>query len=176
MPGKPVPAALVTELQRQFNHELAAAHAYTALAVWCFDQNLKGFSRYFYKQAGEEREHAQKFMDHLLDRGVMPELAALAAPTTRFKTLLDVAKHARTMEQDNTAGIHRVYETALEHKDYPAQVLTHWFIEEQVEEEAWCDEMVARAEAATTPGALQALDHHIIKQLADQGHDGGDDD
>ena len=171
MPGHSIPAGLLSELQRQLNHELAAAHAYTALAVWCFDRNLKGFARYFYKQSGEERVHAQKFIDHLLDRGVMPLLTALPAPKTKFKTLVEVARHARSMEQENTAGIHRAYEAAGKHKDYPAQVLLHWYINEQVEEEAWGDEMVARAEASTTPGGMQALDRHIDRYLADRGHE-----
>jgi hypothetical protein len=34
MDGVPVPPALQNELQRQLNHELSAAHADTALAVW----------------------------------------------------------------------------------------------------------------------------------------------
>jgi ferritin len=174
MPGNPIPKVLVTELQRQLNHELGAAHAYTALAVWCFERNLKGFARYFHKQSGEEREHAQKFMDHLLDRGVMPELFALPAPKTRFKALAEVARHARAMEQANTGGIHQAYEVAVKQKDYPAQVLLHWYINEQVEEEAWCDEMVARAESSTSEGGLQALDRHIERYLADRGHDEGD--
>jgi ferritin len=174
MPGKPIPPALVTELQRQLNHEFSASHAYTALAVWCFDRNLKGFSHYFHKQAGEEREHAQKFMDHLLDRGVVPMLAALPAPRTKFATLVEVAQHARTMEHENTAGIHQAYEAAVREKDYPAQVLLQWYISEQVEEEAWCDEMVARAETSTSEGGMQALDRHIERYLADRGHAGGE--
>jgi hypothetical protein len=35
-----------------------------------------------------------------------------------------------------------VFEAALAAKDYPAQVFMHWFINEQVEEEAWCAEMI----------------------------------
>jgi ferritin len=174
MPEHSIPAGLVSELQRQLNHELGAAHAYTALAVWCFDRNLKGFSRYFYKQSAEERVHAQKFMDHLLDRGVMPVLTELPAPKTKFKALLEVARHARSMEQENTRGIHRAYEVSLKQKDYAAQVLLQWYINEQVEEEAWCDEMVARAETSTSEGGLQALDRHIERYLADRGHEGGD--
>src|SRR5512136_1420332 len=130
MPGQPIPAKVVTEFQRQFNHELGAAHAYLALATWCADQNLKGFARFFHKQAGEEREHAQRFMDHLNDRGVCPALAAIAAPKMKFKTLLEVAKHAREMEHANTAGIHRAYEAALKAGDYASQVHLQWFISE----------------------------------------------
>ncbi len=107
MPGLPIKPAVLTEIQRQLNHEWSAAHAYTALAVWCAERNLKGFAQFFHKQSGEEREHAQKFMDHLLDRGAMPELLAIPAPMTKFKSVLEAAQYARQMEQANTTGIHR---------------------------------------------------------------------
>lgn len=174
MPGQPIPARVVTELQRQFNHELGAAHAYTALAVWCAAQNLKGFSRFFHKQSGEEREHAQRFMDHLIDRGATPELSALPAPKAKFKNVLEVAKHARAMEHANTAGIHKAYEAALKAGDYATQVHVQWFITEQVEEEAWCDEMVERVEAAMASGGIGFLDRHIERYLAEPAHAGGD--
>lgn len=169
MPGVAIASEVLTELQRQLNHELGASHAYTALAVWCFDKNLKGFAHYFYKQSGEERQHAQRFIDHLLDRGAVPELGAISAPRTAFDSLIDVARHARDMEQANTRGIAKAYEAALTHKDYQSQVFLHWFINEQVEEEAWADEMVARAESSTTPGGMQALDRHLERYLADRG-------
>jgi len=174
MPGVPIKPAVLTELQRQLNHELGAAHAYTALALWCVDQNLKGFARFFYKQSGEEREHAQRFMDHLLDRGVVPELRDVAAPRTKFGGLLEVARHAQSMEQANTTGIHQAYEASLKERDLPAQVLLHWFVSEQVEEEDWCDEMVERVEAAGTGAGLSALDRHIERYLADDAHGGGE--
>lgn len=175
MAGHAIPPAVLTEIQRQMNHEYGAAHAYTALAHWCDAHSLKGFARFFHKQAGEEREHAQRFADHLLDRGAGPELAALPAPRTSFGSLLEVAQHARTMEQVNTKGIHQVHEAALAAKDYAAQAALQWFIGEQVEEEAWCDEMVARVEAAGPGFALMALDRHIERMLAEKGHEVGDD-
>lgn len=174
MPGIAIPATVTRELQRQLNHELGAAHAYTALALWCADKNLKGFARFFHKQSGEEREHAQRFMDHLVDRGVMPELHELPAPKAKFKTLLDVAKHARQMEQANTAGIHQAFEAALKAKDYPAQVALQWFVTEQVEEEAWCDEMVERVESAQAAGGVGFLDRHIERYLSEPSHAGGE--
>lgn len=160
-----VPAKVVTELNRQMNHELAAAHNYRALSLWCADGNFKGFAAYFAKQAGEEQEHAGKIGDHLIDRGVQPELAAIAAPKQNFKSLLEVAQQALAMEQANTEGINAVYEAALAAKDYPGQVLMHWFINEQVEEEAWATEMVERVQAATCAGSLSDLDRHIERLL-----------
>ena len=160
-----IPSKVLTELNRQLNYELSAAHAYLAMSAWCEVQNLKGFASFFAKQAGEEREHAGKLMKHVLDRGIAPELTAIAAPKRDFGSLLKVAEQAQTMEQANTQGINAVFEAAVAAKDYPAQVLMHWFINEQVEEEAWAAEMVDRVQNATCAGSLMDLDRHIEKLL-----------
>jgi len=171
MPGKAVSPAVATELQRQFNYELSAAHSYLALAIWCDQENLKGFAEFFHKQAEEEREHADKIMDHLLDRGVYPIVKELSAPRTQFESIIDIAKQAQSMEQANTRGIVAAYEAALKESDYPAQVMLQWFISEQVEEEAWTDEMVDRVARANCAGGLGELDRHIIKYMTEKSED-----
>ncbi len=123
---------------------------------------------YFYKQAGEEREHARKFMDHLLDRAVLPNLAQLNAPKVQFDSILDIARTAQNMERSNTSGIHQCYDVAMREKDFPAQVLLHWFINEQVEEEDWTDELVERVERANCAGGIAELDRHIERYLTDE--------
>jgi len=176
MPARSIPAAVAAQLQRQMNHEYGAAHAYTALAHWCAEHNLKGFARFFHKQSGEEREHAQRFAAHLLDRGTLPELAALPEPVTRFKDVLEVARHAQKMEQQNTRGIQQVLAAALKADDYAAQAALQWFVTEQVEEEAWCAEMVARVALVVNTPAVMMLDRHIEKLLAEPSGPEGDDD
>jgi len=179
MPGIAIKSEVASEIQRQFNHELSAAHAYLTLAAWCDDQNLKGFARFFSKQAAEEREHAQKFIDHLLDRAVAPKFAAIPEPRSTFASLLDVAQHAQAMEQANTAGVNACFEAALREGDYPAQVLLHWFINEQVEEEAWTDELIDRVTRANCAGGLSELDRHVERYLKEEGiqaNVGGDED
>jgi ferritin len=164
-----IASQVIAELNRQLNHELAAAHAYQALSLWCSDENLTGFASFFAKQAAEEREHAGKIADHLLDRDSRPKLDGIAAPKQDFKSLLDVAQQAQVMEQANTQGINTVYEAAVAAKDYPTQVLMHWFINEQIEEEAWCTEMVQRVQAASCAGGMSDLDRHIERYLAKGG-------
>ena len=41
----------------------------------------------------------------------------------------------------------------------------HWFINEQVEEEAWAVEMVERVRDASCAGGMAALDRHIMRFL-----------
>ena len=166
MPKSKIPAHVIEALNRQLNHELSAAQGYRALSAWCADQNLIGFASYFAKQVNEEHDHAGKISAHMIDRNVVPVLAALAAPRQNFKSLLEVAQHAQEMEHTNTEGINSVYEAALAAKDYASQVFMQWFINEQVEEEAWCIEMVERIQAANCAGGLSDLDRHIERYLS----------
>jgi ferritin len=163
-----MPPKVAEELNRQFNQELTAAHSYLALSVWCDVRNLKGFGKYFVKQAGEERAHAERLLKHLTDRSVTAEVTALPAPKQEFKNLLEVALQAQAQEHANTLGINAVYEAAVAAKDYPAQVLMHWFINEQVEEEDWSTEMVERVQTASCAGSVSDLDRHIERYLEEE--------
>jgi ferritin len=167
MPKSKISEKVVEELIRQFNLELAAAHSYLALSIWCDIRNFKGFGKYFAKQATEERAHAERIIKHLTDRGIAADVAAIPAPKQEFRTMLEVALQAQSQEHANTQGINAVFEAALAAKDYPAQVLMHWFINEQVEEEAWAAEMVERVQSATCAGSTSDLDRHIERYLAE---------
>jgi ferritin len=169
MIGTRIKASVLSELQRQLNQELGAAYNYQAMSLWCEDQHLQGFASFFEKQAAEERLHARKIIDHLLDRGVLPELSSIPAPKGKFENILEATEQARTMEQTNTAGIHLAYEAAVTETDLPAQVLLHWFINDQVEEEAWAGQMVTRVARASCSGGLSDLDRHIERYLNREG-------
>jgi len=168
MPTSKISPKVVEELNRQFNQELAAAHSYLALSIWCDHRNLKGLGKYFVKQAGEERAHAERILKHLTDRGITAKVTEVPAPNQEFKTLLEVAQQAQAQERANTLGVNSVFEAAVAAKDYPAQVLMHWFINEQVEEEDWSNEMVERVQAATCAGSNSDLDRHIERYLSDE--------
>jgi ferritin len=168
MPTSKVPQKVAEELNRQFNQELAAAHSYLALSIWCDNRNLKGFGKYFVKQAGEERTHAERIIKHLTDRGATAHVTEVPAPNQGFKNLLEVAQQAQTQEHANTLGINAVYEAAVAGKDYPAQVLMQWFINEQVEEEDWAAEMLERVQASTCAGSNSDLDRHIERYLEEE--------
>src|SRR5947209_15375596 len=114
-----IPARVLAELNRQFNDELSAAHGYLALSLWCEDQNLKGFASYFGKQSAEEQGHAKKLANHLIDRGVMPEIAAAAAPKGSSKSPLEFRHQARGMGSAKTKGINAPSKPPPPAKDIP---------------------------------------------------------
>ena len=162
----PVPSAkVIAALEKQADHELLASQSYLAMSYWCDVHHHAGFASFFKTQAGEEMAHAIKLLKHLADRDVVPKMGAIPAPYGTFKLLVEVAQAAYDFERATTAGIHAAYETALAEKDYPAQVLLHWFINEQVEEEAWSDKLLVKTREAGCAGALLNLDRHLAKIL-----------
>jgi ferritin len=163
---------LISALNKQANQELQAAQAYLAMAYWCDVHHYAGFAKFFHEQVSEEHGHAGKILKHLADRDVVPAIGVIAAPAVSFKNLNEIAKTVYDLERGNTAGIHAAYETALAEKDYPGQVLLHWFISEQVEEEAWSDNLLVKTREATCAGALSSLDRHLSKVLS--GDSSGD--
>lgn len=156
---------VIQALECQATHELYAAQVYLAMACWCDVEHYSGFAEFYHKQSAEETAHAKKFLHYLVERDVVPAIGAVAAPPATFESLLATAQGAYQLERDNTAGIHACYKLAVAAEDYATQVMLHWFIAEQVEEEAWSDKIVAKTRQAACSGAITYLDRHIVKEL-----------
>jgi ferritin len=152
-------------MNEQINKELFSSYLYLSMAAYFEDKNLPGFANWMHIQADEEREHAMKFYDHILQRGGKVQLKAIDAPKTEWSSTLEVAEEVAAHEAKVTASIYSLYELALKEKDYPAQVMLQWFITEQVEEEKNAAEIVANLkmiEAHET--AVLMLDHRLSKR------------
>ena len=122
-------------INEQINKELFSSYLYLSMSAYFASKNLQGFSKWMHVQAGEERGHAMKLYEHLENRGGRVLLKALEAPKTEWASNLEAFKNAAAHEAMITASIYALYEIALKEKDYPAQVLLQWFINEQVEED-----------------------------------------
>jgi ferritin len=132
------------ELNAQINAEFYSAYLYLAMSSWCDTQNLKGFAHWLNIQYQEETLHTLKFMQHLQDRGGLVELRAIAAPPAKFDSALQLFERILDHERSITERIHKIYEKALAEKDYTTQVFLHWFVTEQVEEEANVDHVLEK--------------------------------
>ena len=55
----------------QIQKELYSSYLYLSMAAYFEDRNLSGFSHWMRVQESEEREHAMKLYDFLLERGVL---------------------------------------------------------------------------------------------------------
>ena len=167
--------AMQDAINEQINKEFYSSYLYLSMAAYFEDKNLMGFGHWMRLQADEERGHAMKFYNYILDRGGHVKLKAIDAPETEWKSNLVVAEQVAEHEANVTASIHALYELAQKEKDYAAQVLLQWFITEQVEEEKNAAELVAKLRLIEERGtAVLMLDHRLSKRKGESGEDEGE--
>jgi len=152
-------------MNEQINKEMFSSYLYLSMAAYFEDKNLPGFANWMRVQADEERMHAMKFYDFILERGGRVFLKAIDAPQTDWKSSLEVAEEVAAHEAMVTASINDLYELALKEKDYPSQVLLQWFITEQVEEESSAGQIVADLKLVEGSGTAVLL---LDKQLGER--------
>ncbi|MGH8247712.1 MAG: ferritin [Gammaproteobacteria bacterium] len=155
-------------MNEQINKELFSSYLYLSMAAYFEERNLPGFAHWMRIQEAEEREHAMKFYDHLVDRGGRVLLKAMEAPKTEWKSPLEVFEEAAAHEASVTTSINALYELAQKEKDYPAQVMLQWFVSEQVEEEKNAAEILANLKLIEERGtAVLMLDHRLAKRTTE---------
>ena len=157
--------AMQDAINEQINKELYSSYLYLSMAAYFEDKNLPGFAKWMHTQEGEEREHAMKLYEFLVDRGGRVALKPIAAPESDWKSPLEVFKQVAAHEAAVTASIHSLYEAAVKEKDYPAQAMLQWFITEQVEEEKNAAQVISQLELVEARGtAVLMLDHQLGKR------------
>lgn len=130
-------------LNEQVCHELSAHQAYLGMAAYFGLKNHDKWADIFHKQSMEERGHALKIIQFLVDVDAQEEIPALPAATVTYKSALDVVKAALANEQKVTAQFQAMAKVALAEGDFTSFQFLQWFIEEQVEEEATMDKYVS---------------------------------
>jgi ferritin len=160
-------SALLASLNSQINFERYSAEVYLALAVPLDDIDLSGMGNWLYTQAHEERKHAQKFIDYLLDVNETVDIDALAKPEVVVgedvfglvrKTFIAALEH----ENKVTERIHALYKEAQAVADLSTCEFLRWFVTEQVEEERKIVLILNRLNIAGNDGAaLLILDKEL---------------
>jgi bacterioferritin B len=136
----------VEALNAQIAREFAAAHQYTAIGAYYAGETFPRLSAFFYEQADEEREHAMKMVNYLLDRDADVQLTGVDQPVTKFADHVAPISLALEQERSVTVAISQLFEVARETRDFTAEQFIHWFLEEQVEEESSMSDLLTVAE------------------------------
>ena len=158
MPTKTVEAAINDQIAKEF----FASHLYLSMTAWFEDQNLPGFANWMRMQTEEERAHAMRLFNYLIEAGGRVRLQAIDEPAVDFQSPLQVMKESLKHEQKVTASIRKIYELAEKEKDYGTQLHLQWFITEQQEEEKNVGDVIARLEmAGDNKVALMFIDREL---------------
>lgn len=152
-------------INSQIQKEFASAYLYLAMSAYFEGLNLPGFASWLRKQFGEEQEHALKLYDYLIERGGVVELGAIPQPSKSWGSPLEAFREVLAHENKVTQSIHDLFTLAVQEKDYASEVMLHWFINEQVEEEDNATQVVANLERIDAHDtAVLMLDHRLGKR------------
>lgn len=124
-------------INKQINMELHASYVYLALA-YQFDRHdiaLKGFHKFFKDNSDEEREHAQKLMKYLNDRGGRIKLSPIEPPSKfEFTTGIEAMEVALQLERDVNESLLKLHALASEKSDpHLTDFIEEQFLDEQVQ-------------------------------------------
>jgi len=152
-------------INEQMKNELYSAYLYLAMSAHFEAENLPGFARWTRLQAKEETEHAMKFFDYVTDSGGRVTLHAIDQPPVEYGSPLKVFESILEHEKKVTGMIHNLYAAAVKENDFATQVMLHWFITEQVEEEKNASAIVEQLKMAEEhKGIWVNIDHHVGKR------------
>jgi ferritin len=160
---------LTDVLEEKFNDQITlefeASLVYRQLAIEMEIRDLPGIASWLRSQADEEIVHANKWIDHLSDRGNHPKIGASSAPKVDVDTVLDVFEVALQHERRVSESIRDLYRAADD--DIDSKTLIQWFVNEQVEEEATVSSIVGRLKLIDGDGpGLLRLDDELTARSA----------
>jgi len=154
--------SLAQAMNDQIRVELESSYIYLSMAAWLHDRDLDGMARWMRAQAHEEMTHAMKFFDHILDRGSRVILQDVAQIKTDWSSIQEIWNDTYAHEQLVTSKINDLLTIAREERDYQAEPLLNWFIEEQIEEEATASKIAGEIEmVGNDKSALLMLDREL---------------
>ncbi|MGO1183807.1 MAG: ferritin [Micrococcaceae bacterium] len=161
--------ALEAKFNDQITLELQAAHVYRQLSIAADSQDLPGVASWMRAQAEEELVHAQKFIDHVVDRDNDAVIGALEAPgLSSDLSPQQIFKAALDHEQKVSESIRKLYRATEEAGDLESRPLLLWFIDEQVEEEATVSEVLGKLDRVGNDGAgVLRIDAELGSRHAD---------
>ena len=133
-------------INEQINKELYSEYLYISMQAWFASKNLDGFANWMEVQSKEERFHAMKFFNFVLERGGRVELMAIDKPDFEFGTPQNAFKMTLEHEKFVSKSINDLMDIAIQENDHASKSFLQWFVDEQVEEEATADKILSRLE------------------------------
>lgn len=137
---------MAAAINDQIKAEFDSAYIYLGMAAYFQDCNLPGMAHWMEKQYHEELEHAERFIEHLYERGARVKIGEIAKPRESYDGPLSVFKESLRHERYVTERIDKLMDQAIEEKDHATSSMLRWFVDEQVEEEANVEAIVRNLE------------------------------
>ena len=125
---------LIEPYNDQIKSEFTASAQYIAIAVYFDEMGLIELATFFQNQSDEERMHALKFVNFMLETGAKPTVPSTPELRNDFESPVDAIQFALDQENQVTAQINNLVDISIREGDHASNNFLQWFVYEQVEE------------------------------------------
>ena len=154
-------------LNQQIHAEFFSFYLYLSVAAYFTANHLDGFAHWMRIQAQEEFNHAMKLFDFLNERGGTVELLPLDGPTREWASPSAAVEAVLNHERAISERINRLVDLATAENDHATTVMLHWYVSEQVEEEATADTLFHQVTMVeSSPHGLLMIDRELAGRPA----------
>lgn len=157
---------LIKMLNEQIKYERYSENLYLAMAAYCASEDLAGFSNFFIVQAEEEKFHAMKFFNYIIEMDGRAEISEIEQPKNTYTSVLDVFQKAYEHEQFVTKRIYTLMDLAVDEREHATISFLKWFVDEQIEEESTFSNLVKKLERVGKDShAIYMIDNELAQRV-----------
>jgi ferritin len=163
MPDSDVDQPFPDLLRAQIRHGLTAAQQYLSAAVYLDSDRLPQLAKYCYGKSDENRAHALRMVQYLLDRDMEVQVAGLNEVRASFESPRSAVAFLLESERTSAKQITALADAARTSGDYLGERFIQWFLKEQVEDVAGMTTLLNVVDRAA--GDLFDVEDFISREL-----------
>jgi len=133
---KRISEELETRVQLHIKLEEDSSRLYRSMGEWFEFNGWFNAGKLWKKYGDEEMTHCKKFYQYLQDRDAMPNTPVADEQPNSFESMEDIVKKSYEHEMVVSKELSKTASMALKEGDLTLFGFMHWFIQEQIEEEA----------------------------------------
>lgn len=160
---------LESAMNAQIGREFGASLQYVNIAAYFDADSLPQLAAFFYRQAEEEKMHAMKFVQYIVDAGGQVRVPGVEEPKYDFKAAKEAVQAALSWEVEVTKQINDLMDLAIQQNDHIGQDFLRWFVTEQLEEVSTMDTLLTVVDRAGE-NMLWVEDFLARNPIVEQGH------
>jgi bacterioferritin B len=165
---------IINAINDQIGNEFGAMLQYYTIGAQFAAEGLSDLSTHFYEQAEEEKKHALRIIQFVIDTGARVNILVVPVPRADFKAAEDAIKLALEQEARVTAHTNALvsmaraahfindFKTSSE-SDRTTDNFLQWLVEKQSEEVALLEQLL-RAVQRTGEGDLVRVKEHLAHE------------
>ena len=154
---------IIAAINEQIGNEFNAMLQYYAIAAHFGAEALPELSAHFHHQAEEEKQHALRFVQFVIDTGARVNIPAVPAPQGYFKAAEEAVRLSLEQEERVTTQINALLSMAKAESDYTTDNFLQWFVKEQLEEVASMEQLLRVVQRAGE-GNLLRIEEYLVRE------------